>query len=296
VDIFGLRYGSVVSWGTPPRPTSITELEYRAAEKKTRLIFLLDEDAAWRDEYKDAVTGENDQGKRIAALRTELMQSHLVRFFSTPEALALQVTLSIFGELSLDKPKKFDLPERLTEMQDIQQFGPSLMQNIEEQVKQAAKGIKGTKCVEVNLGIGESWWSARLYLLASLAVDFTGIREIVFVDSEERFIGLSPPLVVKRGLWTADWHLQSLYKENPQGVDPEFGIVNAISSFRLQLLNAGIPEKELKVLVTADRLKYWLRSDLEQRAVSIEAETSQNAFFGAPDHCRTVRLCSRNTE
>ena len=55
--------------------------------------------------------------------------------------------------------------------------------------------------------------------------------------------------------------------------------ISAISSFRQQLLNAGIPEKELRVLVTADQLTYWLRSDLEQRAVSIEAETSGDAFL-----------------
>jgi hypothetical protein len=279
VGIFAWRYGSTVPWGDPPRLISITELEYRTAAKKTRLIFLLDESAAWPDEYKDAHSGENDRGERIGSLRKELCQRHMVRFFSTPDALALQVTLSLFKELSLDKPKKFDLPERLTEMQDIKQFGSSLMKEIDEKVRQAAKDVKGTKYIEVNLGKGESWWSTRLYLLASLAADFTQIRRIVFVDGDERFIGMASPLAVKRALWAAQWRLRPLYPEGLQGADPEEGIVSAIMNFRQQLQNAGIPEPEVKAFVTIDQLKEWLQSDLEQGAISTTVETEQNAFL-----------------
>ncbi len=243
------------------------------------MIFLLADGAAWPDEHKDTVSGENGSGTRIAELRKELAQNHLVRFFSTPDQLALQVTLALFQELSIDKPKKFDLPEHLTEMQDIKQFGSSLMKEIDEKVRQAARDVTGCKYIEANLGTGESWWSTRLYLLASLAADYTQIRRIVFVDAGERFLGMATPMAVKRALRTAQWQLQPLYQEISDGGDAEAGIVSAIMNFRLQLGQSQIPEPDLKLFVTESRLREWLKSDLEQSSVSTDAETGKNVFL-----------------
>lgn len=279
VGIFAWRYGSTVPWGNPPQMVSITELEYRAAAKKTCLIFLLDEAGTWPDDCKDKISGENDRGERIAGLRKELHQRHMVRFFTTPDALALQVMLSLFKELSVDKPKKFDLPERLTEMADIQQFGSSLMKEIDERVRQAAKDVEGTKYIVVNLGQGESWWSTRLYLLTSLAADFTRVRRVVFVDGDEQFIGMASPVSIKQALSAAQSRLGSLYLGAPTGLDTESAVVLAIMTFRQQLLSAGIPETELKIFVTVDRLKAWLRSDLEISAISTDEEAGPNAFL-----------------
>jgi hypothetical protein len=278
VGIFAWRYGSTVPWGDPPQPISITELEYRAAAERKRLIFLAD-GAVWPKKHRDTVSGENDRGAKIAGLRKELGQSHMAKFFTTPDQLALQVTLSLFQELTLDKPKKFDLPERLTEMQDIKQFGSSLIKEIDEKVRQAAKDVKGAKYIEVNLGKGKSWWSTRLYLLASLAFDYTQIRRIVFVDGEKRLIGMASPLAVKRALWAEHRRLRPLYQEAAHGGDAEAAIVSAIMSFRQQLKKSRIPEPELKVFVTVGKLKDWLKSGLEQGSVSTDAETEQNVFL-----------------
>ena len=169
----------------------------------------------------DAITGENEKGACIAALREELGKNHTVRLFSTPEELVLQVTLAILDHLALARPKKFDLPEKLTEKQDLQQFGSSLLPEIEEQVKKAAADIKGTNCIEVNLLQGNYWWSTRLYLLACLAADLTQIRCIVFVDGEGRFVGMASPAEVRRALWAAQWFLQQLYVPVLGPFDPD---------------------------------------------------------------------------
>jgi hypothetical protein len=279
VGIFAWRYGSTVLYGDPPQLVAITELEYRAAEEKTRLIFLLDEDATWPNEYKDAVSGESNKGEQIYKLRKELTQRHVVKFFTSPDVLALQVTLSLFKELSIDKPKKFDLPEHLTEVRDIQQFGSSLLPEIVEKVRQASKDIAGAKFMEVNLGEGESWWSTRLYLLASLAADFTQVRRIIFVDGNDRFIGMASPFSVKRALLAAQWSLQPLYRESIYFDDKESAIVSAIMNFRQELNNVGIQEPELKVFVTMPWLKQCLHSCLEEAAVSTGIEAEQNAFI-----------------
>jgi len=93
VGIFAWRYGYV----PPGQERSITELEYRQAGESDleRLIFLLDEKAPWSPQYIDGVTGEGGRGKKIEALRGELMTAHLVQFFKSPEELAEQVAASV---------------------------------------------------------------------------------------------------------------------------------------------------------------------------------------------------------
>ena len=81
VGIFAWRYGSTVSWGDPPKSVAITELEYRHAPSENRLIFLLREETPWSTTFMDAITGENEKGACIAALREELGKNHTVRLF-----------------------------------------------------------------------------------------------------------------------------------------------------------------------------------------------------------------------
>src|SRR5215475_3540567 len=74
VGIFAWRYGYVPPQDNPDG-RSITELEYREAgrQKKPRLIFLLDKDAAWSPKFMDAGQ-QDDGGARIKRLREELSQ------------------------------------------------------------------------------------------------------------------------------------------------------------------------------------------------------------------------------
>jgi hypothetical protein len=93
VGIFAWRYGYVPSDGNPER-RSITELEYRqaVAEKRTCLIFLVDEDAPWpRSKMEVAATG------RIEALRHELRtnERHIVATFATAEELTRKVNEAV---------------------------------------------------------------------------------------------------------------------------------------------------------------------------------------------------------
>ncbi len=89
IGIFAWHYGYVPPTGNPEHK-SITEREYRTAayKGKTCLIFLLEEDAPWSPTAMDVVTGENDRGERIKALRRELVREKVVTFFRTPEQLA----------------------------------------------------------------------------------------------------------------------------------------------------------------------------------------------------------------
>jgi tetratricopeptide (TPR) repeat protein len=89
VGIFAWRYGYV----PPGQERSITELEYRQAGQSglERLIFLLHEDAPWpRSKMEKGIGGE-----KIEALRGELVATHLLQFFKSPEELAGQVAASV---------------------------------------------------------------------------------------------------------------------------------------------------------------------------------------------------------
>src|SRR5262249_32958698 len=89
VGVFAYRYGFIPEPSEIPG-TSITELEYRHALKckKPCLLFLLAEDQPWQRSFMDDVTGEGDEGKRIARLREDLVKEKLASYFKTQQELA----------------------------------------------------------------------------------------------------------------------------------------------------------------------------------------------------------------
>ncbi|HRO52298.1 MAG TPA: DUF4062 domain-containing protein [Alicycliphilus sp.] len=98
IGLFAWRYGYVPRAGNPQR-RSVTELEYLEAKKhkKPCLIFLTDNRAPWPPDQMDSTTGDNDSGKKIAALRKALREKGLVSTFETPEALATKVVTALYS-------------------------------------------------------------------------------------------------------------------------------------------------------------------------------------------------------
>ncbi|MEJ2153925.1 MAG: DUF4062 domain-containing protein [Desulfobacteraceae bacterium] len=101
ISIVAWRYGYI-----PPKApklakansgkTSITEYEYRqaTARKKSVLVFLLDERAAWPAHFIDGVR-KPQMGEAILNFRAELQRERLVSYFTTPDSLASRVAASI---------------------------------------------------------------------------------------------------------------------------------------------------------------------------------------------------------
>jgi hypothetical protein len=111
---FAHRYGYI-----PPRDNpqnkSITELEYRQAVKaeKYKLLFLLDEQAAWRPGFSDSYTKEGEQGERIRRLRQEIEQEQLVSFFQNPDQLASKVVTAVANYEEERRPRQMSLQVEL---------------------------------------------------------------------------------------------------------------------------------------------------------------------------------------
>jgi hypothetical protein len=63
-------------------------------------------------------------------------------------------------------------------------------------------GATDLQVLEVNLHSTAYWWSTRLYLLAALAVDFSPVEQIVFVDrdAERRYVGMTTARALKKAL------------------------------------------------------------------------------------------------
>lgn len=87
IGLFAWRYGYI----PPNHKKSITELEYQQAttSKLERLIFILDETAAWPPNFVD-----NDR-TCIEQLKNRLMTDHVVQKFNTPDDLKSCVSVSM---------------------------------------------------------------------------------------------------------------------------------------------------------------------------------------------------------
>jgi hypothetical protein len=87
IGLFAWRYGYI----PPNHKKSITELEYQQAttSKLERLIFILDENAAWPPNFVD-----NDR-TCIEQLKNRLMTDHVVQKFNTPDELQICVSVSM---------------------------------------------------------------------------------------------------------------------------------------------------------------------------------------------------------
>ena len=97
VGIFAFRYGYVPSTEhNNPKGLSITELEYRQAErlKKPCLLFVLREKADWPVDFNDAFNAK-DKGDHIRRFREYLLTEKMAEYFSSPHELAALVLASV---------------------------------------------------------------------------------------------------------------------------------------------------------------------------------------------------------
>lgn len=77
---------------------------------------------------------------------------------------------------------------------------PDLIEKLSFAIEQAGRaGV-----AEVDIGVGRSWWTTRLYLLAALADEYTAIESIVLVEAREglarSFVGSATPKALRDAL------------------------------------------------------------------------------------------------
>jgi hypothetical protein len=167
------------------------------------------------------------------------------------------------------------LPEEISETISPVPVHSSLVPEIGERVRKAIREAETAKLLAVNLGQGESWWSTRLYLLSALAADYTQIRQIVFMGSKDRFIGMASPAATRLALADSYPDLERVYRDSIPEPGQDFDSTQDKAAVVLQSFVWGVGslalggEAELKVWVTQELLERWLKRQLT--SVSVEA-------------------------
>jgi hypothetical protein len=257
VGIFAWRYGFIPEDDNPERK-SITELEYCKArsEGKTCLIFLLDESVPWPPHLMDFYTGENEAGNRIKEFRTELAKRS-PGLFKSPDDLAAQILASVYQDESTKRVEKIAL------FNEISRFavGTSGLENIQQKILDAKKA----EVAEINLGVGELWWSTRLHLVVALATDYTRIQQLAFVDQNKRLVGMFSPSCVRRALALRFPEIEMAYLRSVQNLngpmaDPRWEVAYVVDNFREQVdqLSVGRGEESIQSWVDEANLEHWM--------------------------------------
>ena len=273
VGIFAWRYGYVPVKDNPKRK-SITELEYLAAAKKPRLIFLLAENARWPSSLQDA-KHTKDKGKRIRGLRNRLKKEHWTAFFKSPDDLAKQVLTTIVQIESTKRVGSMDAIQE--EVQKAAEFGPSFLTNLQQRFEE----LSSTEFIALRLG-PTVWWNSRLHLACALAADFTEIRQFVILDAAKRVLLVTSPLEIRRALTKSQPKLEMAYLESREQSKPPFP-TSEVDSIILSYPNAvsrvfaGQPENAIKEVVTPTSLR---ELGIKQQGEALERPVHKPITYG----------------
>ncbi len=288
IGLFAWRYGYVPPKDNP-KQLSVTELEYEAAEKKPRLIFLVDPAAAWSPTYMDSQTGENESGARIRTLRTKLKEDHMIQFFTSPEDLAARVAAAVHvaGALAEAQDVKIDLQgiikSDLVNYPD-QLFTASGLTVLAEGLIKAGSA----RLMTINLQQNDYWWSTRLYALATLAHEFTSAEWLMFVEDKGSYVGMARPIHVRRALAAVQPELENNYRSMQLPARNAYQPAHVFAGQVLEALAAAFArhpggEEGLRFVVGAQ----WLRDHV------LELDRTQVESRGPIDPLATYLLLDK---
>jgi hypothetical protein len=284
VIIVAWRFGYVPGRATStPDSRSITEIELQEAQAsgKPVLAFLLDPEAPWPPNRVDAMSGEPGAGADVSRLRALLGADYLAGIFRTPDDLASQVAAAVsaqgltrhmvdrvLGETSVATPDMNAFAQGIVELKDSALFS----------IKQMIQRAGAARALVLQIDDGQRWWSTRLFLLASLLRSLTSVRQVVFCDTDGRFVGMASPAAIMDGLASAFPDLDEFARRLRRGVssaDIERETdrqTNAWNDFLKEprppgAVNQNMPaptidivESTLKVGVRGPLLERWLKA------------------------------------
>ncbi len=311
VGIFAWRYGYIPAKAEQPQPpggkgipvvagavegkTSITHYEYlRALQRKLPVLaFLLDENYAWPPQFIDGFDKTRLQAPpnadNIRALRQLLQQERVVSWFTTPNDLEARVgaAVTMAGLTSqLDLQPATALPDGT---------GVAGDSSAEIGISQAIIDA-GDHQQALKIDLKTTWWSTRLYLIATLAQRLTQARRIIMVHSkpvavpmdavdppapssariEELFIGqLSTSGVVStigpkvRAIGAFERWLQKRRFDYSNVTDEINAILDGWRSAFGDKLGEHTNERKAKVDLTAELLRRWFGDAMLKQAVHI---------------------------
>jgi hypothetical protein len=79
------------------------------------------------------------------------------------------------------------------------QVNDSTLASITKMIERA----EAARALVLQVDDGRRWWSTRLFLLSSLLRSLTSVRQVVFCDTDGRFVGMASPAAIMDGLASA---------------------------------------------------------------------------------------------
>jgi hypothetical protein len=109
-----------------------------------------------------------------------------------------------------------DLPDKLVDTNTLK-LGTSLSPEMLKKIRSAVVSADESQVLEVYIGKGKTWLVTRLYLLASLADDYTNTENIIFTyfykGQTRGFLGMTTPRKVRKILSNQFPDLEIVYRE-----------------------------------------------------------------------------------
>ena len=290
VIIVAWRYGYVPGRAaTPVDGRSITEIELQEAQAcgKPVLAFLLDPEAPWPPNRVDAMGGAAGGGDDVSRLRALLGTDYLAGIFRTPDDLASQVAAAVSAQGLTRHLVDRVLGETSVASPDMDAFaqGDVVTDSTLLGIKQMIQRAGTARALVLQIGEGERWWSTRLFLLASLLSSLTDVRQLVFSNSDERFVGMASPAAVMEGLRNSYPELDQFARQLSQGsasldiereTDRQTAAWNAFALLSPPMMPEApapvgmINERPLKVGVRGPLLGRWLGERWVGRCIRVE--------------------------
>jgi hypothetical protein len=294
VIIVAWRFGYVPGrTALPPDGRSITEIELQEAQASGRpvLAFLLDPEAPWPPNRVDAMSGTPGAGEDVARLRALLGTDYLAGIFRTPDDLASQVAAAVSAQGLTRHMVDRVLGETSVATPDMNAFaqGIQVSDSTLFSIKQMIQRAGAARALVLQIDDGQRWWSTRLFLLASLLRSLTSVRQVVFCDTDGRFVGMASPAAIMDGLASAFPDLDEFARRLRQDVssvdieretDRQTNAWNAfvspppwpeVANPNVPPPNAGLNESTLKVGVRGPLLERWLGERWVGRCIRVDS-------------------------
>ncbi len=294
VIIVAWRFGYVPGRAAaPPDLRSITEIELQEAQRSGRpvLAFLLDPEAPWPPNRVDAMSGEPGAGADVSRLRALLGSEYLAGIFRTPDDLASQVAAAVSAQGLTRHMVDRVLGETSVATPDMNAFaqGFEVSDSTLFSIKQMIQRSGAARALVLQIDDGQRWWSTRLFLLASLLRSLTSVRQVVFCDTDGRFVCMASPAAIMDGLASAFPVLDEFARQLRQGdssvdieweTDRQTNVWNAFVGAPLLpgAVNLNVPppgiginESTLKVGVRGPLLERWLGERWVGRCIRVDS-------------------------
>lgn len=303
VLMLGWRYGYVPAEDNP-EALSITEIEYRhaLANQKTILAFLLDPEMPWPPSSMDSASADTEAAHAVARFRGEVGTAFLAGIFSSPTDLASRVAAAVASQGMSASLSEMVLNRADVNAASMAGFGTGgqLFDTSVMAIKDMIRDVGKDRALVIRLGDGDTWWSTRLFLLASWLRSLTPVRQLVFTGRGGRFAGMASPCALVEGFgsrfpildaFLRQLRLADATEDREREIDRQLGVWRQIFSGtgdppppRPQRKDPPtvpgvvlpIPEDAVQIGVREELLHGWLGERLIDRCIQVNGRLSMS--------------------